>query len=125
MRVKVSHIALLAVILLFASCSEKEGGEVIPHNDFAKIYADMFISDQWIREHPETMAIADTTLIYEPIFNKYGYTTDDYLKSVDYYLYDPVRFSRILEESVEILEKKKLELQTKRGVDDSENPEDE
>lgn len=58
--------------------------------------------------------LPDTTLYYEPVFNKYGYTTDDYLHSVDYYISDPERFSRILDKSVKILEEKQAEIEVER-----------
>lgn len=106
MKSRVVTIFLFVILFFFAACSRNEGGEIIPRKVFSKIYAEMFITDQWIREHTELAVVADTTLVYEPIFNKYGYTTDDYLKSVDYYIYDPVRFNKILQESAEIIHKK-------------------
>jgi hypothetical protein len=36
---------------------------------------------------------------YEPIFEEYGYTVEDYWASVSHYLLDPDRFSRIVKRS--------------------------
>lgn len=66
----------------------------------------MFVVDQWMVDNAGKHQMPDTTLYYEPVFNKYGYNTDDYLHSVDHYLSDPERFSRILDKSVRILKEK-------------------
>lgn len=100
-------VVALAALLLLASCASKSEHKIISKKDFAKIYAEMFICDQWINVNHRYTKIADTTLVYEPIFEKYGYTTDDYLASVDYYLYDPTRFNKIIIKAVDILEKQK------------------
>ena len=87
-----------------ASCG---GGErVIPRSKLAEIYAEMFITDQWILGATGVRRQADTSLVYEPILEKYGYTSADYRKSVEKYMDDPERFSRILRTSASILDKK-------------------
>ena len=58
--------------------------------------------------------MADTSLVYEPIFEKYGYTSADYRKSVDVYMDDPERFSRILRTTVGIFDKKLKELKIRQ-----------
>ena len=102
----IRHISLaLAMILTLASCI---GGrdKVIPRAKLAEIYAEMFITDQWISGTHSVRRQADTSLVYEPILEKYGYTSEDYRKSVDRYMDDPERFSRILRSSVGILDKR-------------------
>ena len=99
-------MTISAILVCICSCSE--GGKVIPRSKMAKIYADMFIVDAWITAAPyESRKLADSTRVYEPIFNDYGYTTEDYRASVSYYLQDPDRFSRILKKTGQIL---KLEI---------------
>ena len=66
----------------------------------------MFITDQWILGTTGVRRQADTSLVYEPILEKYGYTSADYRKSVEKYMDDPERFSRILRTSASILQKK-------------------
>lgn len=91
---KVLHIvAVLAVVAV--SC---RGPRMIPKDDLTDIYYDMFLLDQQVREDPELRSQADTTLVYEAIFNKYGYDTDDYLFSLETYLKDPERFARVMED---------------------------
>ena len=96
------HIVLLMVVILsvFSSC-RKDEAEVIPRAKLSKIYAEMLVTDQWITTTPGIRMIADTSLVYEPILQKYGYDSDDYRKSVDHYMNDPERFSRILRTSAE------------------------
>ena len=78
---------------------------MIPRSKLAKIYAEMFVTDQWIQSKPGLRTIADTSLVYEPILQKYGYDSDDYQYSIDRYMDDPERFSRILRSTAEILDK--------------------
>lgn len=98
------HIpAVLAALLLCFACSDDES-KVIPRGKMAKIYAEMLVMDQWAVSDSRLRQKADTSLIYEPIFEKYGYDGEDYRASVEYYMNDPERFSRILRESADILD---------------------
>lgn len=108
---------LLGIIVAFAvlSCSSKGGGKVIPRKVLAEIYADMFVADQWTNSSSRILKrTIDTTMIYEPIFQKYGYTVDDYIASVDYYLYDPLRYERILQNALDIILARQEELEAIR-----------
>lgn len=97
-------ILLVAVMTLAPSC-RKEGPRVIPRSKLAKIYAEMFVTDQWVQSKPGLRTIADTSLVYEPILEKYGYDSEDYQYSIDHYMDDPERFSRILRTTAEIIDK--------------------
>ena len=88
-------LTALALIAGVFSCGRKE--KIIPRAEMVDIYADLLIADQWVTDNGNEYKVADTTLFYEPIFNKYGYTTLDFRNSADYYLRDPRRFSRILQ----------------------------
>ena len=103
----------MACALSLISCSDR-GGRVIPRAKLAEIYAEMFVTDQWVLSTPSVRRLADTSLVYEPILEKYGYTSEDYRKSVDSYMDDPERFSRILRSSVGILDKRLEELNKKK-----------
>lgn len=93
-----------------ASC-RKDEAKVIPRGKLAKIYAEMLVTDQWVTTTPGIRMIADTSLVYEPILEKYGYDSDDYRSSVEHYMNDPERFGRILRTTIEILDKRILELE--------------
>ena len=84
----------------------------------AEIYADMLVADQWVLDNPGIRTKADTSLVYEPIFNSYGYTTEDYRASVGYYMKDPERYSRILRSTTEILDERIATLQELKRLED-------
>ena len=94
--------AVLLVCLL-ASCSGKP--RIIPRNEMTDIYAEMFLADQWLADHPAERKKVDIMLFYDPIFDRYGYTFEDYDASVKYYLKDPERFSRIFRDASAKLKK--------------------
>lgn len=98
--------AFLPLVLFFLamtfSCSD--GGKVIPKKKMVRIYADMFVADQWLNQNYKAERVADTSFVYEAIFEKYGYDSEDYRASVDYYIQDPDRFARILRQTVLELE---------------------
>lgn len=98
--------AFLPLVLFFLamtfSCTD--GGKVIPKKKMVRIYADMFVADQWLNQNYKAERVADTSFVYEAIFEKYGYDSEDYRASVDYYIQDPDRFARILRQTVLELE---------------------
>ena len=104
---------------MFAASCRKDGAEIIPRAKLAKIYAEMLVTDQWIMTTPGVRLIADTTLVYEPILQKYGYDSDDYRKSIDYYMNDPERFARIFRSTVEIIDGQIAELKHEQAILDA------
>lgn len=106
-------VILLAMLLAAVSCGRKE--RIIPRSTFSKIYADLFIADQWILDRGLSRA-ADTVLIYEPVFNQYGYTSADFYASVDKYLRDPERYTRMLKVSASIIDERIKELETDNAL---------
>ena len=85
---------LLALPCLLAGCAHR--GRVIPEEKLSRIYEEMFLADQWIRETPDARRHADTTLFFDPIFKRYGYTFEDFNRSIDYYLDRPDTYVKIL-----------------------------
>jgi hypothetical protein len=108
-------LILIAAVLILAPSCRKDGPRVIPRSKLAKIYAEIFVTDQWIQSKPGLRTIADTSLVYEPILEKYGYDSEDYQHSVDHYMDDPERFSRILRSTAEILDKEIKALRKKQA----------
>ncbi len=93
----------LAVVLCLSACSSS-GGRIIPKRKMAQIYAEMFVADQQVTLDFKTRSSADTSLVYEPIFEKYGYTVEDYRASRAHYIQEPDQYARILRNTVRILE---------------------
>lgn len=105
-------VLALAVGLSLASCGKKD--RVIPKEKMAEIYAEMYVLDQWLDDNRSLRREADTSLVYAPVLDKYGYTYDDYLNSVDVYMKDPTRYSRILRRTSEILGSRLTELKAEK-----------
>ena len=93
------HIVL--VLLVAVACQRTR---IIPKDALADIYTDMFLADQKVREQNIPPSQMDTMLVYEAVFEKYGYDTDDYLNSVRFYLKDPERFAKVFESVAKRLE---------------------
>ncbi len=97
---------------MLASCVKKE--RVIPKEKMSEIYAEMYVLDQWIDDNRSLRREADTSLVYAPVLERYGYTYDDYLNSVSAYMKDPTRYSRILRRTSEILNGRLAELKAEK-----------
>ena len=93
------HIVL--VLLVAVAC---RGPRVIPKDTMTDIYTDMFLADQMVRDADIPRTQMDTMLLYEAVFEKYGYDTEDYLYSLRYYLKDPERFGKVFENVAKRLE---------------------
>lgn len=91
---------ILIFALMLVSCL---GARLIPRDDLAKIYAEMLVVDQWVKNDRTRSRIADTSYVYASILEKYGYTMADYRKSVVRYMDDPERFAQVFEKTEAIL----------------------
>lgn len=122
MKTTLKHISIIAVlaVTVLSSCSQEEH-ELIPRKKLAMIYAEMLVTDQWIADNPDVRSLTDTSLIYEPILEKYGFTSEDYRHSVNYYLDDPERFSRIFRTTSEILDERYHKLKKQKELQDAES----
>lgn len=107
-------LALALAAALAASC----GPRVIPRGKLSDIYVEMFLTDQWLRENPSVNRTADTLLVYEPIFKRHGYSTDDYLRSQEYYLRDPDRYAKLLRGVSRKLDKERQVIQKQIDKED-------
>jgi len=103
LRIVMASVLVSALLLSANSCGKK--GRIIPDGTLALICADMFIADQWILERRLTEQ-ADTMLLYEPVFNKYGYTSLDFQATLDRQMYNPSKFARVITQSQMILQER-------------------
>lgn len=92
---------IVLVLLLAAACGPRK----IPRDDMENIMADILIQDQQIKMNRDLKKQADTSLVYEGIFEAYGFDTDDFLYSLEYYLEDPSRMEKIMGAVASRLEK--------------------
>ena len=72
---------ILAALVLAIALSCSSGPKVIPRRDMRRISEEMFLRDKWLSIN-KMYGAADTTLVYDPIFGKYGYTYEDYYHTV-------------------------------------------
>ncbi len=100
--------------MLVFSVSCHRGGTPIPRSDMSRIYAEMFMMDQRVTSRWDTRRQADTTLVYEAVLAKYGYSVDDYRASQEKYIKDPRRYTKMLKKSVGILENERKALKKEK-----------
>lgn len=106
-------LSVFVTMMCLASCGTRR--HVIPRKDLTDIYVDLFLADGWYDTHIQYRRAADTTDFYGPILKKYGYTSEDYRASVEYYLRDPDRFSRIFKNAASKIGKSVKVLETREG----------
>lgn len=109
MRAKSWFIALLALALVL-SC---RGPKLIEREEMEQIFYEMLLQDQLVKQNHTLKRQADTSLVYEGIFEAHGYTTDDYLYSLKYYLEEPARMEKVMGNVAQRLDGERKEV---RGV---------
>jgi len=100
---------VVLIALALSSCGRK--ARVIPASTMSDIYADMFMADQWVAQNSRSRRVADTSDFYGPIFEKYGYTVEDYDASVSHYLHKPDKYAKILKITATKLSRQEKRLQ--------------
>ena len=73
---RVFYTALVAVMLAVTGCRERR---VIPDDTLADIFHDAFVLNAYVGEQHINI---DSLQIYEPIFAKYGYTSEDVVHTI-------------------------------------------
>ena len=110
MRLRPVHIVLLLTLLAcLAGCGRR--GRVIPEKKLMKLYTEMFVADQWLKDHASERNSADTSLFFDPIFRRHGYTFEDYDRSVHYYLDRPEKYAKLLNRASDRIRKEAAQLQ--------------
>lgn len=117
---------MLRIFLIAAFCSiaasscRRDEVEIIPRGTMSKIYAEIFLLDQQMHQQDNVVQrIADTTKVYEPIFEKYGYTYENFIASESKYLEDPKRFVRMAKKAANILTHQLNELKNEKKIQDA------
>ncbi|HPJ82584.1 MAG: DUF4296 domain-containing protein [Bacteroidales bacterium] len=87
-------LTVLCIILLLPAC--KNGIKRIPADDFQLLLRDMFMTDLILERDGTLSRLADSTLVYPPIFEKSGYTSEQFLATMEYYSTRPSRFKSML-----------------------------
>lgn len=107
-KFRLTLICAACAFLSAASCRQERG--IIPEDVMSKIYYDMYMTDEAIKSDNRLRRMTDTLLVYEPIFRRYGYTSEDYTRSVGYYLEHTDIYQEIFERTGQMMEKREAEL---------------
>ena len=94
-------ICLLVCILLVQGCS-KDG--IIRTKDMSSIVVEMYLADQYIDRNPQMRGQTDSLFVYPAIVEKYGYSMEEYVNSVRYYLQEDGMYNTILKDAMEIMD---------------------
>ncbi len=90
-RLMVSMVLVFMSVLAVPSCrSEKEAP--ISQENMENIIYDMLIIEELLYSRGDIRAQSDSSYVYLPIFEKYGYSIEDFHNSVEYYLRHIVQF---------------------------------
>ena len=93
-------LTLAISVLMCISCSK----ERIPQKEMSKIIAEIYKADRYININYQLVLKADTVMIYEAVFNKYGYTHIDYINTINHYIGRPNKLKEIFVNAKLILE---------------------
>ena len=104
-------IYILTLFILLCSCSNRK----IPQEKLPKIIAELHLADKYANEilNMQEALFLDSIKIYEPVFNKYGYTSEDYKRTIDKYISRPKKLRTYFESAKSILEEQKIAIQAK------------
>jgi len=99
---------IFRIVLLFSFAAVSCSKAVIDGDDLPKILADIYMADRYMLNSPMNIQKADSSFIYEPILNKYNYTTEDLVYTMNYYIPRPQKLKSFFTEAKTILEKREL-----------------
>ena len=78
--------------LSFTSCERPP----IKPADFADICHDMFLVRAYVEKNPVVEVSTDSLSVYGAILDRYGYSPDEFRRTVDYYVSNPDDYARLL-----------------------------
>lgn len=92
-KILLVFVVIIIVCLSFISCDKSQ---VIPEENFIKIYADMTIMQ-------DTSALLQKQ-ISEKVLSKYHYSENDYKKTIESYNNDPEKWTKFFDKVIEHIE---------------------
>ena len=100
---KILHRVVLATALAALLCTwscRKKG--ILPKDDVSSIMYEMFVADEYAKKYTQVSKAADSLLLYQHIFDRYGCSLDEYRNSIRYYIADEKAYTYILKRAVQI-----------------------
>lgn len=99
------HLRYIFVILLFVSCG---GRTTISDDELARIFHDAFLSNAYVTTKSIRL---DSLRLYEPIFNSYGYSTEDVQYTLgNFAMRKSARLGDVVEAAISMLEREGVQL---------------
>lgn len=108
--------AILLALVVSVSCTQVSP---IPKKTLQKIYYDMLLVDSKMNYVNHLRVMADTLQVYPAIFEKYGYTTEQFLAAQEYWLRKPEKLRQMFEDNKKIFDERLAVLQREMEVRDS------
>ncbi|NLB67771.1 MAG: DUF4296 domain-containing protein [Bacteroidales bacterium] len=90
---KRTGILILLLLLTALSCGPRAD---IPEKKMIQIYYEISLLDNYVDYYPEMRAQSDSMRVYAPLLDKYGYTEEEFINSIHFYLRDPERFLKMI-----------------------------
>ena len=91
---KRTGILILSLLLTAISCGPRAD---IPKKKMIQIYYEISLLDHYVEHNPKIRAQSDSMKVYAPLLDKYGYTEEEFINSINFYLRDPEKFLKILQ----------------------------
>ena len=104
---KIGTIILFCALAAATACTPRG---IISKKKMAAINAEMFLLDQYAGADRQMRHFTDTCAIYKPLLRSFGYTTEQYFASVDYYLDNTRDMAKIMDITEEILKKREAKI---------------
>lgn len=99
MKRSINTLLLLLVAVAAVSCRKPR---VIPDDELAMIFHDVYLTNAYVQRDGVKI---DSVKLYEPIFEKYGYTTDDLHTTISSFAKrKSARLSDVVEKAIKMLE---------------------
>jgi hypothetical protein len=91
---KRTGILILTLLLTAISCGPRAD---IPKKQMIEIYYEISLLDIYVDRNPLMRAQSDSMKVYAPLLDKYGYTEEEFINSINFYLRDPEQFLQIIQ----------------------------
>lgn len=108
--------ALLLAMAISVSCTPVSP---IPKNTLQKIYYDMLLVDSMLDSYPDLRMKTDSMSVYPAIFERYGYTAEQFMQAQDYWVSRPEEFRKMLESNKKLFDERAAVLSREMEVRDS------
>jgi hypothetical protein len=100
-----SFLSIVGLVCLSLTYSCKQA--TIPEKDMVPIISEMFITDAVVSAADFSMKFVkrDTIEYYKPIYTKYGYSDNQFYKTIDFYINNPNKLDGIMDKVINHLSK--------------------